>query len=82
MATFIKHRLDLVRTTWQGMLRPMAMLAVGCVLLLKEPDFGSAAVIVSVAMGMLYLAGARLMQFGVLLAFVGAGALALVVTSP
>ena len=60
MATFITNRLELVRTSWLGMLRPMAMLALGCALLLKEPDFGSSAVVVTVAMGMLYLAGARL----------------------
>jgi len=81
MATFITNRLELVRTSWQGMLRPMAMLAVGCALLLREPDFGSAAVVVTVAMGMLYLAGARLVQFGILLAFAGAGAGYLVLTS-
>lgn len=81
MATFITHRLVMVRTSWQGMIRPLAMLAFGCVLLLKEPDFGSAAVIVAVAMGMLFLAGARLVQFGILLALAGAGAAFLVLTS-
>ena len=82
MATFITNRMELVRTSWMGMMRPMMMLALGCVLLLKEPDFGSAAVIVAVAMGMLYLAGARLIQFGILLAVAGAGAVALILTSP
>ena len=81
MATFITNRLELVRTSWLGMLRPMAMLALGCALLLKEPDFGSSAVVVTVAMGMLYLAGARLVQFGILLAVAGAGAGYLVLTS-
>ena len=60
----------------------MAMLTIGCALLLKEPDFGSAAVIMAVAMGMLYLAGARLLQFGILLAIAGSGAAYLVMTSP
>ena len=82
MATFITHHLTLVRTSWQGMIRPMMMLVVACVLLLKEPDFGSAAVIMAVAMGMLFLAGARLVQFGILLAMAGGGAAILVLTSP
>ena len=82
MATFINHRLQMVRTSWQGMLRPMMMLSVACVLLLKEPDFGSAAVIMAVAMGMLFLAGARLVQFGILLAMASGGAVFLVMTSP
>lgn len=81
MATFINHHLQLVRTSWMGMLRPMVMLGMGGVLLLKEPDFGSTAVIMAVAMGMLFLAGARLVQFGILLAIVGAGAGYLVMTS-
>ncbi len=82
MATFITHHLQMVRTSWQGMLRPMIMLAMACVLLLKEPDFGSAAVIMAVAMGMLFLAGARLVQFGILLTVAGCGAAFLVLTSP
>lgn len=82
MATFITHHLTLVRTSWQGMIRPMLMLVMACVLLLKEPDFGSAAVIMAVAMGMLFLAGARLVQFGILLAMAGGGATVLVLTSP
>jgi cell division protein FtsW len=81
MATFITHHTQLVRTSWQGMVRPVGMLMLGCVLLLKEPDFGSCAVIMAVAMGMLFLAGARLVQFGILLALGGAGAVYLVWTS-
>ncbi len=81
MSTFITHHMQMVRTSWQGMLRPMIMLSLGCVLLLKEPDFGSAAVIVAVALGMLYLAGARVVQFGILLALAGAGAAALILNS-
>ncbi|MDD5033855.1 MAG: putative lipid II flippase FtsW [Methylococcaceae bacterium] len=81
MASFITHHLQIVRTSWQGMLRPMMMLMAACVLLLKEPDFGSAAVIMAVALGMLYLAGARLLQFGVLLTLAGVGAGILVYSS-
>lgn len=82
MATYINKHVDVVRSRWRGMVFPIGMLAVGCVLLLKEPDFGSAAVIVSVAMGMLFLAGARLVQFGLLFGVAAAGAVALVITSP
>jgi cell division protein FtsW len=48
---------------------------------LKEPDFGATAVIMTTALGMLFLAGARLWQFGLLLGLlVGAGVL-LVITA-
>jgi cell division protein FtsW len=58
------------------MLRPFLLLGVAALLLLKEPDFGATAVIMSVALGMLFLAGASLWQFATLIAvFIGAGAI-------
>jgi len=51
-------------------------------LLLLEPDFGSAVVIIMIAMGIMFLAGARLSQFIVLLAVVGVLAMLLVYFSP
>lgn len=82
MASFITHQLKVVRTSWLGMIRPMSMLTIACVLLLKEPDFGSTAVIMAVALGMLFLAGARLLQFAVLLGFISAAAVLLVIFEP
>ena len=74
MASFIDRHISVVRTSYQGMLRPFLLLGVAAFLLLKEPDFGATAVILSVALGMLFLAGASLWQFGALIAvFVGGG---------
>jgi cell division protein FtsW len=47
-----------------------------------EPDFGSAVVILIIAMGMMFLGGARLSQFIVLLTLVSALAVMLVYISP
>ena len=81
MASFIDRHISVVRTSYQGMLRPFLLLGVAAFLLLKEPDFGATAVILSVALGMLFLAGASLWQFGALIAvFVGAG-VALIMTA-
>ena len=81
MASFIDRHISVVRSSYLGMLRPFLLLGVAAFLLLKEPDFGAMAVILSVALGMLFLAGASLWQFGALIAvFVGAG-IALIMTA-
>ncbi|WP_045225337.1 putative lipid II flippase FtsW [Methyloterricola oryzae] len=81
MASFITRRLNLVRESVMGMIVPLALLAVGGVLLLLEPDFGATAVIMATALGMLFLAGARLWQFGILLGAMGAAGVVLIFTS-
>ncbi|HRY15492.1 MAG: putative lipid II flippase FtsW [Candidatus Competibacteraceae bacterium] len=55
------------RVSALALLRPMAVLAVLAVLLLLEPDFGSVVVLMATAMGMVFLAGVNLWQFGTLL---------------
>jgi len=81
MAGYIERQLQVVRTSSQGMIRPLTLLSIGAILLLKEPDFGATAVIMTTALGMLFLAGARLWQFALLLGLlVGAGVL-LVITA-
>jgi len=81
MAGYIERQLHIIRTSAQGMIRPLALLSIAGILLLKEPDFGATAVIMTTALGMLFLAGARLWQFGLLLGLlVGAGVL-LVITA-
>jgi cell division protein FtsW len=57
------------------LLRPLLMIAVPAALLLAQPDFGSVVVIVSVAVALLFVAGARLRHF-LLLVIMGAAALA------
>jgi cell division protein FtsW len=50
-----------------GMLRPLLMMGVACALLLLEPDFGSAVVVLIIAMGILFLGGAQLLPFIIML---------------
>jgi len=54
------------RTSALALFRPMAVLAVLAVLLLLEPDFGSVVVLMAAALGMVFLAGVNLWQFGTL----------------
>ncbi len=82
MAGYITRHSDHVRRSIFGLLRPLMLFSVACLLLLLEPDFGSAVVILIIAMGMMFLGGARLSPFVVLVGSVSFGAAVLAYTSP
>jgi cell division protein FtsW len=82
LAGYLVRRGDEVRSAVRGFIKPMALLAVLCVLLLAEPDFGAAAVLMGTAMGMMFLGGVRIWQFGVLLVFVLLALAGLAISSP
>lgn len=70
-----------VRTRFIGFVKPLAVVALAAALLLMEPDFGAAAVLMAIALGMLFLAGSKLWQFALLIMpVIGAGALLAVMT--
>jgi cell division protein FtsW len=82
MATYLqRHQLE-IRTSWQGFFKPMALLAIVVLLLLMQPDFGSAVVICGTTLALLFLAGVRLWIFGVLFASGAALLGVLAVSSP
>jgi cell division protein FtsW len=55
----VRHR-DAVETKFLGAVKPVVVAGFTAVLLLAQPDFGSAALIGVVTIGMLWLAGARM----------------------
>ena len=59
----------------------LAMVTIG-VLLLKEPDFGAFVVIISVAIGILFLGGMRARLFAILIGFLLVAFTVLIVVSP
>jgi cell division protein FtsW len=81
MSSYITRRLDLVRRSVTGVLYPLALLGVADLLLLKEPDFGSVVVVMATALGMLFLAGARMWLFIALMILAGAGGSMLIYSS-
>ncbi len=82
MGGYIVRHGDAVRDTLGGFVKPLAIVGLIGSLLLLEPDFGAAAVIILVTLGVLFLGGVRLSQF-VAVFSLAAGALALVaVASP
>jgi cell division protein FtsW len=60
----------------------MLVLTIACVLLLKEPDFGAAIVLLATALTMLFVAGARIRDFVVFFSTAVLTMAALAITSP
>ena len=82
LAGYLVRRNKSVREQFTGFLRPMIVLSAACVLLLAEPDFGAAVVLLSTALVMMFVAGARIRDFLVFFAMAVIGMAALAVASP
>lgn len=82
LAGYLVRRNKSLREQFTGFLRPMLVLSLACALLLAEPDFGAAIVLLTTALAMLFVAGARFRDFFL---FFGAAVLSMVtlaLTSP
>ncbi len=82
LAGYVVRRGPVLRTSFAGFATPLAPVALAGILLLLAPDFGAAAVLAATALGLLFLAGARLSQFGLLLGVVVVMFAGLAVGSP
>ena len=63
LASYLVRHREEVHERLIGFIKPLLILIIICILLLKEPDFGAATVILATSLGMMFLAGARLGQF-------------------
>lgn len=77
----VRHREEVLKS-FSGFVKPMGVLGLIAILLLLEPDFGAVAVIMLTALGMIFLSGARLWQFVLLMLLVGAALALLAIASP
>lgn len=82
VAGYATRRQFELATTWGGLFRPMLFMVIASFLLLLEPDFGAATIMLAVAGIVLFLAGARLFNLIVLAALGSAALVMLVVSSP
>ncbi len=82
LAGYLVRRNKSLREEFTGFLRPMIVLALAGMLLLAEPDFGAAVVLLATALAMMFVAGARVRDFlvFVVLGIVAMGALAVAST--
>ena len=77
----VRRQQEVTHSVW-AFVRPMLLLVLATGLIMLQPDFGTTFVLLATAMGMMFLGGVALWQFGVLLGLAGAGLAVLVVTSP
>jgi len=66
LAGYLQRHGEALRTSLMAMLRPMFILAGLALLLLLEPDFGAAVVLLAAALGLVFLAGVNIWQFAAL----------------
>jgi len=76
----VRHAED-VANKLSGFIRPMILIGFTAALILKQPDFGTTAVMLATVMGLLFLGGVSVMPFAVLFGTVLVGLTFLVMTS-
>ncbi len=79
---YLIRRSDEVKNHTMGFVKPMIILALASGLLLLEPDFGAAAVLLATGLGMIFLGGVRFGQFIVFIVGTLSIMFALAITSP
>lgn len=70
MAGYVNRHHQSLRESAFGLFKPLMLFSVASMLLLLEPDFGSAVVVLMIAMGIMFLAGAKLSHFSLLFTLV------------
>lgn len=68
LASFLERHLDEVRENWSGFFKPLLVIAAAVVLLHFEPDHGAMVILMLTAFCMIFLAGAKLYRFVLMLA--------------
>ena len=63
LSGYLLRRGDEMQTNTMGFIKPMLILAVASGLLVMEPDFGAAAVLLMTGLGLIFLGGVRFAQF-------------------
>ncbi len=77
----VRRQIEVAHSPW-GFVKPIILLIIACALLMLQPDFGTTAVLLMTAFGMLFLGGAPLWQFASLLTLAISALVVLVVISP
>ncbi len=82
LAGYLVRRQGEVRDRFSGFAKPVAMLGLASVLLLLEPDFGAATVLLATAFTMMFIGGVRLRHFSLLVGLVSLAMAVLAFSSP
>jgi cell division protein FtsW len=82
VASYAVRRSDELRSDFRAFLVPVGVLTAAAVLLLGEPDFGAATVLLATGLGVLFLAGARVVHLAAPIVFGSVALATLAVISP
>ena len=82
LAGYLVRHTKAVQASAAGFLRPLVLFLLLAMLLLLQPDYGAVAVIFMTALGMMWLGGARLFQFLLLLLSASGALVVLALVSP
>ncbi|EDP45852.1 putative lipid II flippase FtsW [Rickettsiella grylli] len=82
LAGYLVRQEKQVKNQLRGFIKPLMVLTIITFLLLREPDFGAATVILLTSLGMLFLAGVRIWHFSILLMGVAVILAGLAISSP
>ena len=82
LAGYLVRRNKDLRENFGGFLKPMLLMSLACVALLAEPDFGAAIVLLTTALTMLFVAGARIRDFLLFFMVALVAMVILAITSP
>lgn len=82
LAGYLVRHGQRVRTEVLEFAKPVGVVMLAAALLLLEPDFGAAAVLLGATLAMLFLAGVKLWQFGILVVLFGGAMAGLAYGSP
>ncbi|MCB1786245.1 MAG: putative lipid II flippase FtsW [Gammaproteobacteria bacterium] len=77
----VRRQVEVAHSVW-GTIKPILLLVLACTLLMLQPDFGTTAVLLMTAFMMLFLGGAPLWQFALMLATATVALVGLVLISP
>ena len=82
LAGYVVRQQKVLREQFVGFLRPMLVLTFSCALLLAQPDFGAAIVLLATALIILFVGGARIRDFLLFFSTALIAMTALAMTSP
>ncbi len=82
LAAYLERRRVEVSETWVGFIKPMLILAAAIVLLHFEPDHGAMVILIGTTFSMIFLAGAKLHRFALVLATCLSAVAALAIMKP
>ena len=78
LSGYLVRRIDEVRGRFSGFVKPLALVFCMALLLLAQPDLGSVVVLFVTTLGLLFLAGARVIQFALMI-LMGVAALVMLI---